>query len=62
MLQSAAKTALQMGDHNAATVLQQNATRLQSGTMLNDTERKKTRMVSKTVLQMPKDRDNGSGL
>ncbi len=58
MLQSAAKTALQMGDQNAATVLQQNATRLQSGTMLSETERKKTRIVSKTVLQMPQDRIN----
>ncbi len=60
LLQSAAKTALQMGDQNAATVLQQNATRLQTGTMLSETERKKTRIVSKTVLQMPPDRPSDS--
>jgi len=53
MLQSAAKTALQMGDQQAATVLQTNATRLQSGTNLSEAERKQTRMVSKTVLQTP---------
>jgi Ca-activated chloride channel homolog len=51
MLQSAAKTALQMGDHNAATVLQDNATRLQDGEELSEADRKKTRIVSKTVLQ-----------
>ena len=51
MLQSAAKTALQMGDQNAATVLQENATRLQEGGDLSDAERKQTRIVSKTVLQ-----------
>lgn len=51
MLQSAAKTALQMGDYNAATVLQDNATRLQDGEELSEADRKKTRMVSKTVLQ-----------
>ncbi len=54
MLQSAAQTALQMGDKNAATVLQENATRLQSGTDLSESDRKKTRMASKTILQ-----DNG---
>lgn len=53
MLQSAAKTALQMGDEKAATVLQTNATRLQTGTDLSEAERKQTRMVSKTVLQVP---------
>jgi Ca-activated chloride channel family protein len=53
MLQSAAKTALQMGDHNASTVLQENATRLQTGTALSEAERKKTRIASKTVLQVP---------
>ncbi len=53
MLQSAAKTALQMGDYNASTILQNNATRLQSGTALSDAERKKTRIASKTVLQIP---------
>jgi Ca-activated chloride channel family protein len=51
MLQSAAKTALQMGDHNAATVLQDNATRLQEGEELSESDRKKTRIVSKTILQ-----------
>lgn len=51
MLQSAAKTALQMGDQGAATVLQDNATRLQAGGDLSDADRKKTRIVSKTILQ-----------
>lgn len=51
MLQTAAKTALQMGDRSAATVLQDNATRLQSGEELSESDRKKTRIVSKTVLQ-----------
>ncbi len=51
MLQMAAKTALQMGDQGAATVLQTNATRLQAGEELSETERKKTRIVSKTTLQ-----------
>lgn len=51
MLQTAAKTALQMGDQSAATVLQTSATRLQSGEELSEAERKKTRMVSKTILK-----------
>lgn len=51
MLQSAAKTALQMGDQSAATVLQDNATRLQAGQELSEADRKKTRIVSKTILQ-----------
>lgn len=51
MLQSAAKTALQMGDKGAATVLQTSATRLQDGEELSDADRKKTRIVSKTILQ-----------
>ncbi|MGG6295878.1 vWA domain-containing protein [Leptolyngbya sp. AN02str] len=51
MLQTAAKTALQMGDQNAATVLQQNATRLQAGEDLSESDRKKTRIASKTTLQ-----------
>lgn len=51
MLQTAAKTALQMGDKNAATVLQVSATRLQDGEELSESDRKKTRIVSKTVLQ-----------
>jgi Ca-activated chloride channel family protein len=51
MLQTAAKTALQMGDASAATVLQVSATRLQAGEELSESDRKKTRIVSKTVLQ-----------
>ena len=51
MLQTAAKTALQMGDKGAATVLQTSATRLQLGQELSEAERKKTRIVSKTILQ-----------
>lgn len=51
MLQHAANTALQMGDQNAATVLQTSATRLQAGEDLSEADRKKTRIVSKTVLQ-----------
>jgi Ca-activated chloride channel family protein len=51
MLQTAAKTALQMGDSHAATVLQVSATRLQAGEVLSESDRKKTRIVSKTVLQ-----------
>lgn len=51
MLQTAAKTALQMGDQSAATVLQTSATRLQSGEELSEADRKKTRIVSKTILQ-----------
>ncbi|MBD2347027.1 vWA domain-containing protein [Anabaena subtropica] len=51
MLQTAAKTALQIGDRNAATVLQTSATRLQAGEKLSDADLKKTRIVSKTILQ-----------
>ncbi|MEL6488870.1 MAG: VWA domain-containing protein [Cyanobacteria bacterium J06621_3] len=51
MLQSAAKTAIQMGDKSAATVLQRNATQLQAGKDLTERDRKKTRIVSKTQLQ-----------
>ena len=51
MLQTAAKTALQMGDTGAATVLQTSATRLQDGDKLSEMERKKTRIVSKTILK-----------
>jgi Ca-activated chloride channel family protein len=51
MLQTAAKTALQMGDKSAATVLQTSATVLQAGQDLSESDRKKTRIVSKTVLQ-----------
>lgn len=53
MLQSAAKTAIQLGDKNAATVLQMNATRLQSGEQLSEAEKKKTRIAAKTTLQIP---------
>jgi len=51
MLQTAAKTALQMGDTGAATVLQTSATRLQDGGELSEADRKKTRIVSKTILK-----------
>ncbi|QLE58577.1 VWA domain-containing protein [Nostoc sp. TCL26-01] len=51
MLQTAAKTALQIGDTHAATILQTSATRLQSGEKLSAAELKKTRIVSKTILQ-----------
>ena len=51
MLQTAAKTALQIGDKGAATVLQTSATRLQAGEQLSEADLKKTRIVSKTVLQ-----------
>jgi Ca-activated chloride channel family protein len=51
MLQSAAKTALQLGEKNAATVLQTNATRLQVGEELSEGDLKKTRIIAKTRLQ-----------
>jgi len=51
MLQTAAKTALQIGDKGAATVLQTSATRLQAGEELSEADLKKTRIVSKTILQ-----------
>ncbi|MEN9521320.1 MAG: hypothetical protein RLZZ381_3908, partial [Cyanobacteriota bacterium] len=51
MLQTAAKTALQLGDKTAATILQTNATRLQIGKDLSQGDRKKTRLVSKTIIQ-----------
>ncbi len=51
MLQTAAKTALQIGDIGAATVLQSSATRLQAGEELSEADRKKTRIVSKTILR-----------
>jgi len=51
MLQTAAKTALQLGDKAGATVLQTNATRLQIGKDLSQGDRKKTRIVSKTILK-----------
>jgi Ca-activated chloride channel homolog len=51
LLQTAAKTALQMGDTNAATVLQTNATILQGGADLSEADKKQTRIASKTILQ-----------
>ncbi|WP_019507768.1 VWA domain-containing protein [Pleurocapsa sp. PCC 7319] len=51
MLQTAAKTALQLGDKEGATILQTNATRLQIGKDLSEGDRKKTRLVSKTILR-----------
>jgi Ca-activated chloride channel homolog len=51
LLQTAAKTALQLGDTNAATVLQTSATQLQAGQDLSEADKKKTRIVSKTILQ-----------
>ena len=51
MLQTAAKTALQLGDETGATILQQSATRLQVGEELSEVEKKKTRLVSKTIFQ-----------
>jgi Ca-activated chloride channel homolog len=51
MLQTAAKTALQMGDTGGATILQTSATQLQSGAELSEGDKKKTRIVSKTILQ-----------
>lgn len=51
LLQTAAKTAIQLGDKGSATVLQNSATRLQAGEELSDSERKKTRMAAKTQLQ-----------
>ncbi|NJK41186.1 MAG: VWA domain-containing protein [Acaryochloridaceae cyanobacterium SU_2_1] len=53
MFTLAAKTALQMGDQSAATVLQSSATCLQSGQVLSEGDRKKTRIASKTTLQSP---------
>jgi len=51
MLQTAAKTALQMGDKALQRYYKRGATRLQSGEQLSEADRKKTRIVSKTVLQ-----------
>jgi len=53
LLQSAAKTALQLGDKTSATILQSSATRLQSGEDLSEADRKKTRLASKTRLSDP---------
>ncbi|MBR8831544.1 MAG: hypothetical protein N5P05_003184 [Chroococcopsis gigantea SAG 12.99] len=51
MLQTAANTAIKLGETNAATVLQSNATRLQVGENLSEADLKKTRILSKTRLQ-----------
>jgi len=51
MLQTAAKTALQMGDKALQRWLQTRCNSLQSGEQLSEADRKKTRIVSKTVLQ-----------
>jgi Ca-activated chloride channel family protein len=40
-----------MGDRNAATVLQTQATKLQAGDDLSEADRKKTRIASKTTLR-----------
>jgi Ca-activated chloride channel family protein len=53
MLGIAAQTALKMGDQQAATVLQDNATRLQAGEELSASNRRKTRIVAKTKLPDP---------
>ncbi|BAW97426.1 von Willebrand factor type A domain protein [[Synechococcus] sp. NIES-970] len=51
LLQTAAQTAIQLGDKNAATILQQNATQLQSGQALSEGDRKRTRIAAKTMIQ-----------
>ena len=51
LLQTAAKTAIQLGDQNAATVLQENATQLQAGQDLSEGDRKRTRIAAKTMIQ-----------
>jgi Ca-activated chloride channel homolog len=40
-----------MGDVGGATVLQSSATQLQAGQELSESDKKKTRIVSKTILQ-----------
>jgi len=52
LLQTAAKTAIQLGDQSGATVLQSSATRLQSGEKLSESEKKKTQMAAKTTIQL----------
>ncbi len=53
MLQTAARTALQLGDTHGSTILQTNATRLQQQQKLSQSERKKTRLISKTTIDAP---------
>jgi Ca-activated chloride channel family protein len=50
MLQTAAKTALQLGDTKGATVLQHSATVLQKQGELSESDKKKTRIASKTII------------
>lgn len=52
LLQTAAKTAIQLGDETGATILQTSATRLQGGAQLSDAEKKKTQMAAKTTIQL----------
>jgi len=59
MLQTAAKTAFQMGDEKAGTILQKNATQLQSGGDLSERDRKQTRIAAKTVIgKLPEEPTN----
>ena len=50
MFQTAATTALLLGDESGAKILQQSATRLQLGEQLSEGDRKKTRLASKTII------------
>jgi Ca-activated chloride channel family protein len=50
LLQAAAKTALQLGDEEGATILQTSATHLETGEQLTEKQRKRTRLASKTIL------------
>ncbi|MBF2056014.1 MAG: VWA domain-containing protein [Cyanobacterium sp. T60_A2020_053] len=52
LLQTAAKTAIQLGDETGATILQTSATRLQGGAQLSNAEKKKTQMAAKTTIQL----------
>lgn len=52
LLQTAAKTAIQLGDETGATILQTSATRLQGGAQLSEAEKKKTQMAAKTTIQL----------
>lgn len=51
MLQSAAKTAIQLDDKAAITVLQETITSLQRGQPLSPQAQKRTRLVAKTALR-----------
>jgi Ca-activated chloride channel homolog len=52
LLQAAAKTALQLGDEEGATILQTSATHLETGEQLTEKQRKRTRLASKTNLSI----------